>query len=130
MINPANNNSITTLFSGTFNSPRGVAAGSDGKVYVANYAAGGGTQVYVIDTANNNAITAIPGFNGPWGVALAPNGKVYVTNFTGNSVSVINPAANNSVTTFTDAGFNAPNGVAVAATAPCTSPTPAPTHCR
>lgn len=56
VIDPANGNTVTTISNAGFNSPRGVAVAADGKVYVANYAAGAGTSVFVIDPANGNAV--------------------------------------------------------------------------
>lgn len=73
-------------------------ASNNGDVYVATL---GDNTVSVINPANNNQVTTIPGFSAPFGVAVAPNGDVYVTNSGNGTVSVINPSNNNAVTSIT-----------------------------
>ena len=68
--------------SAMFNKPMGVAAGADGRIYVAD---NGNGRVRIIALGK---VTTMPGiFDGPYRVAVANDGKVYVTSIKGLHVT-------------------------------------------
>jgi YVTN family beta-propeller protein/VCBS repeat-containing protein len=94
------------------NTPTAIALSPD---FSRAYVAGNGA-VAVIDTSNSQVIRTIQTNAGQiYGVAVSPNGQlVYVTNSGGNSVSVINPTAQNPVMATVGVGVT-PTGIAVSA---------------
>jgi YVTN family beta-propeller protein len=88
VINTANPNTVTDTID-VVGSPGLVVFSPDGSLaYVTESTdptLGGGTNVYVIDTATNEVIDTVPVGNSPLGVAVAPNGTAYVTNVGGDA---------------------------------------------
>lgn len=118
----------------TFNQPYGVAADSDGNLYVADF---GNHKIRKIDTDGNvttlagsgtagstNDIGTSASFNAPYGVATDASGNVYVADGNNHKIRKVTPegevsdfagsgAAGGADGTGTEASFNAPFGVAV-----------------
>ncbi len=96
IIDTANNNSVTSLGVGTGVTPSSITSLGT-KVFVANT----GTTVTQIDTSSGNATTSITvGMSGsPGPIVIASSTKVYVSNNSADTVSIIDTANNNSVST-------------------------------
>jgi hypothetical protein len=103
---------IVSTFASGFNSPRGLAFGTQGDLFVANFSDNTVSEV----TPGGAVSTFASGFNGPVGLAFNAQGDLFVTNFRDNSVSEVTPGG--IVSTFAS-GFNGPTALAL-------SPAPEP----
>jgi len=75
---------------GGFIDPAGIAIGSDGSVYVADYQANTGTNdgaIYHFSAAGNylGTFASDSSLYEPQGIAFGPNGDLYVTNYAANN---------------------------------------------
>ena len=99
---------------GQFASPRGVAVGPDGRIYVADW---NNHRIQVFEP-DGTFVRQWGGVTGPWAITVSPGGLVYVTENTGYRIHVFN-SDGTSVRTWGSNGsgdgqFSMPKGVALA----------------
>jgi YVTN family beta-propeller protein len=105
---------LTTIPTGSFNVPFGIAVTPDGKrLYVANI---GSNSISVVDTMTASVVATVAVGVNPVAVAINPDGTLaYVANRGSNTVSVIDTKTSPPAEVFIiPAGLN-PNGIAVTA---------------
>ncbi len=116
------------------NYPTGIAAGSGGKIYVADHGTSwtGGTiapsvLVYPALGSSTGTLDEFPvagingtdtGLNGPTGIAVDSGGKIYVADYFATGVFVYAAASNGNVTPIatlsgSNTGLNGPEGIAL-----------------